>query len=168
MYSSLDKLFEQKHFNFWEDFVEEIARPGFGVGTKARQTVQQRFLMSRLLENYLDMFNSFETLYRLNPAKLAYLLLSSCPNSALRWFPREKWDQRNVVCSANGHAFTVTADSRLIAVIEELNTGKSVSVGTLMQRYFRKGFNTANPITRSTLRKFLEKLHSLRAIKKPG
>jgi trehalose synthase len=38
------------------------------MGKKARQTVQERFLMSRLLENYLDMFNSFETLYRLNPS----------------------------------------------------------------------------------------------------
>lgn len=35
------------------------------MGKKARETVMKRFLMIRYLEQYLDLFNSFETLYRL-------------------------------------------------------------------------------------------------------
>jgi trehalose synthase len=35
------------------------------IGQKARETVRQRFLMIRLLEQYLDLLNSFETVYRL-------------------------------------------------------------------------------------------------------
>jgi trehalose synthase len=36
------------------------------MGQAARETVRQRFLMIRLLEQYVDLFNSFETVYRLN------------------------------------------------------------------------------------------------------
>ena len=35
------------------------------IGQKARQTVKERFLMIRLLEQHLDLLNSFETIYRL-------------------------------------------------------------------------------------------------------
>ena len=33
------------------------------VGRKAKETVRQKFLLTRLLEQYLDLFNSFETVY---------------------------------------------------------------------------------------------------------
>ena len=56
--------------------VEEAARrivqllrqpeQGVGMGLEARETVRQKFLMSRYLEQYLDLFNSFETIYKLN------------------------------------------------------------------------------------------------------
>ncbi|MFW6137916.1 MAG: glycosyltransferase [Spirochaetota bacterium] len=36
------------------------------MGTRATETVRQKFLLTRLLEQYLDTFNSFETIYRLN------------------------------------------------------------------------------------------------------
>jgi len=36
------------------------------MGVKARETVRQKFLLSRYLEQYLDLFNSFETIYKLN------------------------------------------------------------------------------------------------------
>jgi trehalose synthase len=36
------------------------------LGQAARETVRQQFLMIRLLEQYFDLFNSFETAYRLN------------------------------------------------------------------------------------------------------
>ncbi len=36
------------------------------MGLKAREAVRKRFLMIRLLEQYLDLFNSFETIYRLS------------------------------------------------------------------------------------------------------
>ncbi|MEJ2627867.1 MAG: glycosyltransferase, partial [bacterium] len=35
------------------------------IGKKAKESVKKQFLMTRLLENYLDLFNSFETIYRL-------------------------------------------------------------------------------------------------------
>ena len=35
------------------------------MGQQGKQTVQERFLLSRLLEDYLDLFNSFQTIYRL-------------------------------------------------------------------------------------------------------
>ena len=38
------------------------------MGKHAAESVKQRFLMVRLLEQYLDMFNSFETVYRLKPS----------------------------------------------------------------------------------------------------
>jgi trehalose synthase len=41
---------------------EEMRRE---MGRKARESVKKNFLMSRLAENYLDLFGSFETIYRL-------------------------------------------------------------------------------------------------------
>jgi trehalose synthase len=35
------------------------------LGKKAKETVTKRFLLTRYLEQYLDLFNSFETIYRL-------------------------------------------------------------------------------------------------------
>lgn len=35
------------------------------LGEKARETVQEKFLLTSYLERYLDLFNSFETIYRL-------------------------------------------------------------------------------------------------------
>jgi trehalose synthase len=36
------------------------------MGSRGRQIVKERFLMSRYLEQYLDLFGAFETIYRLN------------------------------------------------------------------------------------------------------
>ena len=36
------------------------------IGEKARATVRNKFLLTRLLEQYLDLFGSFETIYKLN------------------------------------------------------------------------------------------------------
>jgi trehalose synthase len=38
------------------------------MGARGREVVKGRFLMSRLLEQYLDLFASFETIYRLRPS----------------------------------------------------------------------------------------------------
>ncbi len=35
------------------------------IGRKAKETVAKRFLLTRYLEQYLDLFNSFEVVYRL-------------------------------------------------------------------------------------------------------
>lgn len=42
------------------------------MGRRGRSIVRKRFLLSRLLEDYLDLFISFETLYRMNPAEAAH------------------------------------------------------------------------------------------------
>jgi trehalose synthase len=39
------------------------------LGKKAKETVTQKFLLIYLLEKYLDLFNSFETVYRFNLRK---------------------------------------------------------------------------------------------------
>ncbi|MBN1153278.1 MAG: glycosyltransferase, partial [Dehalococcoidia bacterium] len=45
-----------------------VKEPEMGreIGIKAREKVRQNFLLSRYLEQYLDLFNSFETVYKLN------------------------------------------------------------------------------------------------------
>jgi trehalose synthase len=40
------------------------------MGTAARETVRSRFLMTRYLEQYLDLFESFETIYRFRPVQV--------------------------------------------------------------------------------------------------
>jgi trehalose synthase len=35
------------------------------MGRKARQAVAERFLLTRYLEQYVDLFGSFETIFRL-------------------------------------------------------------------------------------------------------
>jgi trehalose synthase len=35
------------------------------MGKKAKESVRRKFLLTRYLEQYLDLFNSFETVYRL-------------------------------------------------------------------------------------------------------
>ena len=35
------------------------------LGQKAKETVMKRFLLIRYMEQYLDLFNSFEVVYRL-------------------------------------------------------------------------------------------------------
>ena len=50
-----------------ERIVRLIKDPDLGrrLGERARETVRQNFLLSSYLEKYLDLFNSFETIYRL-------------------------------------------------------------------------------------------------------
>ena len=38
------------------------------LGQKAKETVRQQFLLTRYLEQYLDLFNSFEAVFRLTGA----------------------------------------------------------------------------------------------------
>ncbi len=43
------------------------------LGHEARETVRERFLMSRLIEQYLDLFSAFETSFSVNHQRLAAL-----------------------------------------------------------------------------------------------
>jgi len=42
------------------------------VGQRARETVRQKFLLTRYLEQYLDLLNSFETVFRINTTMKNY------------------------------------------------------------------------------------------------
>lgn len=42
------------------------------MGQRAKETVRRHFLLTRYLEQYLDLFNSFETVFRLTPGVKAY------------------------------------------------------------------------------------------------
>lgn len=50
-----------------EKIVQVIKEPALRkeLGEKARETVREKFLLTRYLEQYLDLFGSFETVYRL-------------------------------------------------------------------------------------------------------
>jgi trehalose synthase len=39
------------------------------MGKKAKETVRKHFLLTRYVEQYLDLFSSFETIYRLKSHK---------------------------------------------------------------------------------------------------
>ena len=43
------------------------------IGQKARETVRQKFLMTRLLEQYIDLFNSFEYTFELKDSDKIYM-----------------------------------------------------------------------------------------------
>ncbi|HDS02017.1 MAG TPA: hypothetical protein ENO07_08365, partial [candidate division Zixibacteria bacterium] len=40
------------------------------MGQKARESVKKKYLLSRYLENYLDLFNSYETSYTLKSHRI--------------------------------------------------------------------------------------------------
>lgn len=49
------------------------------IGVRARETVKQRFLLSREAEQYLDLFSAFEPHFRINHARLTQLGLDEPP-----------------------------------------------------------------------------------------
>jgi hypothetical protein len=63
-----------------------------------------------------------------------------------------------LVCSANGHAFAVTARGRIPDLLDRLNSGEPARVGDLIADY------SGRPVSRASIRAVLEKLHSLRAL----
>jgi hypothetical protein len=64
----------------------ELARE---LGSKGRETVRDKFLITRLLEQYLDLFNSFETRYILKKPGETELYLKTIPrkNGYIRKMP---------------------------------------------------------------------------------
>ena len=53
------------------------------LGHEARETVRQRFLMSRLIEQHLDFLNAFETSFSVNHQRLAALALPALAKPAV-------------------------------------------------------------------------------------
>jgi trehalose synthase len=54
-----------------------------GVGTRAQKTVRQRFLLSRLIEQYLDLAGAFEPQFAVNQQQLTALSLAALSESAV-------------------------------------------------------------------------------------
>lgn len=71
-----------------------------------------------------------------------------------------------LLCSANGHAFGITASPRIVALLERLNGGDSHGVGALIDDH--SGVAVAGGVefdtTRESVRALLEKLVSVRAV----
>jgi len=53
-----------------------------GIGAKAQKTVRQRFLLSRLIEQYLDLASAFEPNFAVNQQQLTALSLAAISDSA--------------------------------------------------------------------------------------
>ncbi len=85
------------------------------------------------------------------------------PDYPLTWI---EWEDDDIVCSANGHGFSVLAHPKVISLLEHLNGGTPSIVKNLMEDYAGNvdvdgvDFETSP----ETIRVLLEKLHSLRAI----
>jgi 50S ribosomal protein L16 3-hydroxylase len=73
-----------------------------------------------------------------------------------------------MICSANGHSLSVTAHPHIMKLMERLNRGKAFKVKKLMEQY--AGIATINgvklAVSAGEIRMILEKLYSLRAIRR--
>ena len=91
------------------------------------------------------------------------LVVRGDPRYPIMWLAAE---DDEVVCSANGHAFSLTAHPHVLKMLERLNSGEACRVGDLVSEY--KGTVKARRIefeaTPKQIRAILEKLYSLRAI----
>ncbi|MBC7910995.1 MAG: hypothetical protein H7Y30_10875 [Pyrinomonadaceae bacterium] len=70
------------------------------------------------------------------------------------------------VCSANGHAFSITAHPIVLQLLEQLNKGESCRIKCLLDKYAGTALvnNVEVAVTREDLRSIMEKLWSLRAL----
>jgi hypothetical protein len=90
-------------------------------------------------------------------------LVCGTPKYPILWI----LDGEDLICSANGHAFTVTASSHIVSLFERLNEGEPYSVGELVREF--AGTVTVGDVVHETapetVRALLEKLVSFRAIR---
>ena len=79
------------------------------------------------------------------------------------WMPGRR---NEILCSANGHAFGVTAHPRIIKLLGRLNEGKRSRVKSLLQEYAGSALigKVRLEATPGEIRAVLEKLRSFRAI----
>ena len=85
------------------------------------------------------------------------------PNSLIVWMD---WEDDQVVCSANGHGFSVLGHPKVIRLLESLNAGKESTVKTLVQDH--SGTVSIDGVdfeaSSEAILALLEKLYSLRAL----
>jgi ribosomal protein L16 Arg81 hydroxylase len=90
-------------------------------------------------------------------------VVSGEPHHPIVWLLVE---DSEIICSANGHAFCVTAHPNILALLNRLNRGASCSVRQLMAEH--AGTVEVNHVefeaTPGDIRRLLEKLYCLRAI----
>jgi hypothetical protein len=84
------------------------------------------------------------------------------PEYPIRWLPTGAGE---ILCSANGHAFTMAAHPKVLALLGRLNGGEPCCVGDLVRQYAgaarQRGRRAPPPVEIRTL---LSKLASLRAL----
>ncbi|HVS81105.1 MAG TPA: cupin domain-containing protein [Pyrinomonadaceae bacterium] len=89
------------------------------------------------------------------------------PKQPILWIPST---QDHIVCSANGHAFTLPAAPKIIELFERLNSGQRLRVAKLIDRY--TGVTRRNgmqfDVSAEGISTLLSKLYSLRAITREG
>jgi hypothetical protein len=84
------------------------------------------------------------------------------PEYPIRWLPTGTGE---ILCSANGHAFTMAAHPKILTLLGRLNGGAPCRVRDLLREYAgtaRKGGRRALPSVE--IRTLLAKLASLRAL----
>ncbi len=86
------------------------------------------------------------------------------PEYPILWLPAE---DHQITISANGHSFTIPADSRIVKLIERINNGVALRVKSLIEEYagtarFADVEYEAEP---EGIRTLLEKLYTLHAIR---
>jgi len=90
-------------------------------------------------------------------------VVQGSPEYPILWIPVANY---RLACSANGHAFTIPADPKIIELLERLNSGEVVLVKSLIEEY--TGVTQCDGVEFNTLpegiRTVLSKLYSLRAI----
>lgn len=90
-------------------------------------------------------------------------VVSVDPRHPVMWLPVE---DDEIVCSANGHAFSVAAHPHVLKLLKRLNSGAACRVGDLVRGY--KGSVKVRRVefaaTPKEIRALLEKLYSLRVI----
>lgn len=90
-------------------------------------------------------------------------MVCSDPRYPVMWLHAE---DDEIVCSANGHAFSVAAHPHVLQMLERLNSGETCRVGDLVSEY--KGAVKVGRVefaaSPKEIRAILEKLYRLRAI----
>ena len=85
------------------------------------------------------------------------------PDFPIMWLPARNAE---IICSANGYAFTVTAHPGVLKLFRQLNTGRCFRVGQLLRQHagdFQSG-RILFIAKQKDIRALLEKLYSLRAL----
>ena len=89
------------------------------------------------------------------------LVVSGDPRYPIMWLTAE---DNEIVCSANGHAFSLAAHPHVLKMLERLNSGAACRIGDLVTEYKGTAKRGRVEAACKEIRAILEKLYSLRAI----
>jgi hypothetical protein len=156
-----------RHTQRLDESVETIRRLTDLSTTVLKETSDDPSLVQALNVSSLNRVTGFGFTNVPPPVPLRRLededLVQSDPHYPIIWMAATDND---LICSANGHAFSIAAHPAVITLLEHLNTGVSCRVQGLADKY--SGTTQTGDVefeaTREDVRALLEKLHSLRAI----